>query len=113
MIELALVLALMLPAFLFAYIGLSLGDDHQVMSFFLVMMSMVMSIGVPFTGMKLASDASYTGVASYFNYFELAVIVTFVLFVFYFFWLYLQATGRVTSGTDDSFDLEENSRGDL
>jgi len=57
MIEVALVLALMLPAFLMAYIGLNLGDQHQVMSFFLIMMSLVMTVGVPFTAYKVAVES--------------------------------------------------------
>lgn len=55
----------------------------------------------------------YPGIGSYMIYFELAVIVSLVVFVFYFIWLYLVATGRVTSGTDDEFDLEDGSEGDF
>jgi len=58
----------------------------------------------------------YPGVGEYMIYFELAVIVALVLFMFYYFWLYLNATGRITSGTDESFELEQERRageGDL
>lgn len=55
----------------------------------------------------------YPGIGSYLIYFELASIVTLVLFVFYYIWLYLNATGRMTSGTDEEFDLEDNSGGGL
>lgn len=48
----------------------------------------------------------YPGVAGYIIYFVLALIVTFVIFTFYFILEYLKATGRVTSGTDQEFDME-------
>lgn len=58
MIEVALVLALMLPAFLFAYIALNLDESHQVMKFFMIMMALVLAVGVPFTGYKVAVESS-------------------------------------------------------
>jgi len=102
----AVILSLGLPSIVLAYIAFKLKEEHWPMKLFLTGTSMAMLLGIPFTGMKFAENAGYTGVASYLNYFELAVIVVFVLFVFYMIWMYIDDTARIISGAK-SFSEQE------
>lgn len=104
MIELAIIFSLSAPAFLLAYTAFQLKDRHSVMKMFLSLGSMVFMLGIPFTGWKLADNQNVAGVQDYLIYFELAGIMIFVIFLFYTIWLYLTATGKVTSGTETEFD---------
>lgn len=105
--ETSLVLATALPAFLLAYIAFQLKDRHSTMKMFLTNGALVMMLGTPFTGWVLADNNSVAVVEDYLIYFELAAITVFVMFLFYTIWLYLVATGKVTSGTNDRFDPDE------
>lgn len=97
-VGLAVIFSLALPSIVFAYIAFQLREEHWPMKLFLTGTSLAMLLGVPFTGMKLAVSAGYTGISSYLNYFQLAVIVVFIIFVFYMIWMYIKDTGKIISG---------------
>lgn len=105
-LELSILLSLAVPAVLLAYIGFSLKDKHSSMKLLMVSVSLVFLLGVPFTGWKFAENSEYGEVANYFLAFELAAVVVFIVFVFYAIWLYLVATGKVVSGSEESYSNE-------
>lgn len=107
MIESAIILGLMLPAFLLAYLGLNLKDNHSVMRMFLVLGSLVMSLGAPITAWQMAKNQSVEVVQDYLIWFELAMVVIFVVLTFYMIWLYIKATSKTMSGNEDMFQMDD------
>lgn len=108
MTKLAILLAIGLPSFLFAYIAFKLQDRHSVIRMLLVGVAVTFTVGLPLTGWRLALANNYKTIADYMLGFELGTIAIVILFDFYLFWLYIKDTSKIMSGTNNGVDDLEN-----